>query len=265
MFKKILNIKSLFLFLFLLILPGLETKVFASSPILGTSAATPMPFSLNIGIEHTENPKEISKGIQVVIFLTVLTLAPSIIVLTTSFTRISVILNFLKKASGVGSQPSAQIISGLALFLTVYVMAPVGIEMNDKAIKPYMNEEITQKEALENLLTPLRKFMFKYTREKDIALFVKIAKMKKPQTKADVPTYLLIPAYVISELKTAFQIGFVLFLPFLIIDMVVASILLSMGMIVLPPVTISTPFKILLFVLVDGWHLVVRSITMGFN
>lgn len=228
-------------------------------------ASTPFPFSVSVGVQNSEDPKEISKGIQMVIFFTILSIAPSIFVLVTSFTRIVVILNFLKRAAGVGSQPSDQIIAGLALFITIYVMAPVGIEMNERGIKPYMNEEITQKEAIERIIAPLRTFMFKYTREKDIALFATIAKMDKPQSRDDIPTYILIPAYVISELKTAFQIGFVLFLPFLIIDMVIASILLSMGMIVLPPVTISTPFKILLFVMVDGWHLIVRSITMGFG
>jgi flagellar biosynthetic protein FliP len=236
-----------------------------AAPASPGNAVTPFPFALNMQVENTDNPKEIAKGVQILLFLTVLSLAPSLVVMTTSFTRITVILSFLKRASGLGQQPSPQIIAGLSLFLTVYVMAPVGMEMNEKAIKPYLAETINQRQALENLIRPLRLFMFKYTREKDIALFVHIAKMDKPRTREEVPTYLLIPAYIISELKTAFQIGFVLFLPFLIIDMVVASILLSMGMIVLPPITISTPFKILLFVLVDGWHLIIRSITMGFN
>ena len=226
---------------------------------------TPLPFSINFGVQGTEDPKTISKAVEFVIFITVITLAPSIMVMVTSFTRIVIVLNFLKRAAGVGSQPSDQIIAGLALFITFYVMAPVGMEINEKAIKPYLNESISQQEAIDNLLKPLRGFMFKYTREKDISLFAKIAKMNNIRTRDDVPTYILIPAYIISELKTAFQVGFVLFLPFLIIDMVIASILMSMGMIVLPPITISTPFKILLFVMVDGWHLIIRSITMGFG
>jgi flagellar biosynthetic protein FliP len=225
---------------------------------------TPFPFAVNIGLQHSESPKEIAKGVQIVIFLTILSLAPSLFVMVTSYTRIVVILGFLKRASGVGQQPSPQIIAGLALFLTVYIMAPVGEQINEKAIKPYLNEEITQQEALTELVKPLRVFMFKFTREKDLALFIHIAKMDKPTSRVDVPTYILIPAYVISELKTAFQVGFLLFLPFLVIDMTVASVLLSMGMIVLPPVTISMPFKILLFVMVDGWYLIVRSITLGF-
>jgi flagellar biosynthetic protein FliP len=233
-------------------------------PDLTTGSDTPMPFALNIGLERTDDPKEIAKGIQILIFLTVLALAPSLFVMMTSFTRIVVILGFLKRASGVGQQPSAQIIAGLALFLTVYIMAPVGKDINEKAIQPYMNGVITQSEALDEMLIPLRAFMFRLTREKDIALFVHIAKMDKPKSREDIPTYLLVPAYVISELKTAFQIGFLLFLPFLVIDMTVASVLLSMGMIVLPPVTVSTPFKVLLFVMVDGWYLIVRSITLGF-
>lgn len=248
-----------------LILALLGVFFLLKGPCAQAADATPFPFSVSVGVENSADPKEISKGIQLVIFFTILSLAPSILVMVTSFTRIVVILNFLKRAAGVGAQPSDQIIAGLALFITIYVMAPVGIEMNERGIKPYMNEEITQKEAIERIIEPLRTFMFKYTREKDIALFANIAKMDKPQGREDIPTYILIPAYVISELKTAFQIGFVLFLPFLIIDMVVASILLSMGMIVLPPVTISTPFKILLFVMVDGWHLIIRSITMGFG
>lgn len=251
-----------FIILFALIFFG-KSLLFAE--IGSPSTPSPFPFKLNIGFEQSENPKEISKGLSVLLFLTVLSLAPSILVMVTSFTRIAVILDFLKRAAGTGQYPSTQMINGLALFLTIYVMAPVGIEINEKAIKPYLSEEISQHEAFENLVKPIRKFMFKFTREKDIALFVKISGIQKPKSQEDVPTYLLIPAYIISELKTAFQIGFLLFLPFLVIDMVVASILLSMGMIVLPPITISTPFKILLFVLVDGWHLIIRSITMGLN
>ena len=165
----------------------------------------------------------------------------------------------------MGAQPSNQIVIGLSLFLTFYIMAPVGKEINENAVQPYLNKEITQKQAFEEFLKPVRKFMFKYTNKKDIALFINIAKMEKPETREDISTHILIPAYIISELKTAFQIGFLLFLPFLVIDMVVASVLLSMGMIVLPPITISTPFKVLLFVLVDGWNMVIHSITLGFQ
>jgi flagellar biosynthesis protein FliP len=256
---------ALFFCLSLLWLGSFCDSVSAQIPApLPAKDSTPMPFSLNIGVEHSEDPKTIAKSVQVVALLTVLGLLPTLLVMVTSFTRITVILNFLKRAAGVGEQPSAQIIAGLGLFLTIYIMAPVGAQMNEKAIKPYVAGEITQSVAIEEMLKPLREFMFRFTREKDISLFVQIAKMEKPQSPDDVPTHILVPAYIISELKTAFQIGFLLFLPFLVIDMVVASILLSMGMIVLPPVTISTPFKILLFVMVDGWYLVIRSITMGF-
>jgi len=196
--------------------------------------------------------------------MTLLTLAPALLTMLTCFTRIAVILSFLRRALAMGSQPSNQIVIGLSLFLTFYVMAPVGNEINEKAVKPYLNGKITQKQAFEEALKPIRAFMFKYAKKKDIALFINIAKMEKPKTRDDIPTHILIPAYIISELKTAFQVGFLLFLPFLVIDMVVASVLLSMGMIVLPPITISTPFKILLFVMVDGWNLIIKSITMGF-
>jgi flagellar biosynthesis protein FliP len=224
---------------------------------------TPFPVKISLGIEKSDNPKEIAPIFQIVILITLIILAPALLTVVTCFTRIAVILGFLKRALALGAQPSNQVVIGLALFLTFYVMAPVGKEIDQKAIKPYLDGEITQKQAFTEALKPLRGFMFKYTNKKDIALFVNIAKMEKPETRDDIPTHILIPAYIISELKTAFQIGFLLFLPFLVIDMVVASVLLAMGMIVLPPVTISTPFKILLFVMVDGWNLIIQSITLG--
>ncbi len=227
------------------------------------SSSTPFPVKVSIGVENSDKPKDIAPIIQIVILITLITFAPALLTMVTCFTRIVVILSFLKRALAMGAQPSNQIVIGLALFLTFYTMAPVGKEINDKAITPYLDGKITQKQAIERGLKPLRAFMFKYTHKKDLALFLNISKIKKPKTKDDIPTYILIPAYITSELKTAFQIGFLFFLPFLVIDMVVASVLLSMGMIVLPPITISTPFKVLLFVMVDGWHLVIQSITMG--
>lgn len=229
------------------------------------AANSTMPVKVSLAIEETEEPKKMATVIQIVLMLTIISLAPALLMLLTSFTRIVVILAFLKKAMGTGSQPSNQILIGLALFLTFYIMAPVWAEMNVNAIQPYMENKITQKEALTEVVKPLRKFMFTYTREKDLAMFVHVAKMDRPKTKADIPTHILIPAFVMSELKTAFQMGFILYLPFLILDMVVASVLLSMGMMMLPPIMVSMPFKILLFVLVDGWHLVIRSITMGYR
>jgi flagellar biosynthetic protein FliP len=171
----------------------------------------------------------------------------------------------MKKAISTGSQPSNQIMVSMALFLTIYIMAPVWTEINTKAVQPLMRQEITEQEAFKEAIEPIRSFMIKYTRKKDLALFVQLSKQEKPATINDVPTTTLVPAFIISELKTAFQMGFVLFIPFLIIDMVTASVLLAMGMIVLPPMVISLPFKILMFVMVDGWYLIVRSITLGFE
>lgn len=236
----------------------------ASTPYV-MAASTKMPVKVSLSIDETEEPKKMVTVLQIVLMLTVLSLAPSILMMLTSFTRIVVILAFLKKAMGTGSQPSSQILIGLALFLTFYIMAPVWGDMNQQAIKPYMANEITQAEAFENLVKPMRKFMFTYTREKDLALFVHVAKIARPKTKDDIPTHILVPAFVMSELKTAFQMGFVLYLPFLVLDMVVASVLLSMGMMMLPPIMVSMPFKILLFVLVDGWHLIIRAITMSYR
>jgi flagellar biosynthesis protein FliP len=224
-----------------------------------------LPVKVNFGIEKSNSPKDIAMVFQVMIILTLVTLAPALLTMVTCFTRIAIIFAFLRRALALGNEPSNQIIIGLSLFLTFYIMAPVWKNINDRAVTPYLNGKMPQKEALTEAVSPLREFMFKYTGKKEMALFMNIAKKAKPQTRADIPTYILIPAYIISELKTAFQIGFFLFLPFLVLDMVVASILLSMGMIVLPPVTISTPFKILLFVMVDGWYLIVQSITMGFK
>jgi flagellar biosynthetic protein FliP len=197
--------------------------------------------------------------------LTVLTLAPSILVLMTSFTRLAVVLSFLRHALGTQQTPSNQMIAGLALFLTLFIMAPVWQDINEKALQPYLREEITQELALKKAVEPVRHFMLKQTREKDLALFVGMSKMDRPKTANDVPLPVLIPAFVISELKTAFFIGFVLYVPFLVIDMVVASVLLSMGMMMLPPILISLPFKLMLFVLVDGWNLVVGSMVKSFG
>lgn len=243
----------------------LAAFMFNASGTYVMAAATKMPVKVSLAIEETEEPKKMATVIQIVLMLTVLSLAPALLMMLTSFTRIVVILAFLKKAMGTGTQPSSQILIGLALFLTFYIMAPVWAEMNTTAVKPYMENKITQKEALENVIKPLRKFMFTYTREKDLALFVHVAKIARPKTKEEIPTHILIPAFIMSELKTAFQMGFVLYLPFLVLDMVVASVLLSMGMMMLPPIMVSMPFKILLFVLVDGWHLVIRSITMAYQ
>lgn len=203
-------------------------------------------------------------AVQILLLITVLSLVPAILVLMTSFTRIVVVLSFIRNALGTQQLPPNQVIIGLALFLTFFVMMPTFTEVNTNALQPYINQEITREQALEKAEEPLRTFMFKQTREKDLELFVGLSKMERPSTYGDIPTHVLVPAFVISELKTAFQMGFAIFIPFMIIDMIVASVLMSMGMMMLPPMMISLPFKILLFVLVDGWHLIVRSLVASF-
>jgi flagellar biosynthetic protein FliP len=184
--------------------------------------------------------------------------------LMTSFTRIIIVLSFLRQALGSQQIPPNQILIGLALFMTFYLMTPVGTEIYDKAWKPYVDNKITLEQSMKEAIKPLRVFMFKQTREKDLALFIFLSKSPRPKTQADVPTGALIPAFVISELKTAFTVGFLIYVPFLIIDMVVASTLMSMGMLMLPPVMISLPFKLLLFIMVDGWHLISRALIVSF-
>ena len=220
--------------------------------------------SFRFGIEKGGDPGDVSVLLQIVFLLTVLTLAPAILILTTSFTRLAVVFSFLRQAVGTQQTPSNQIIAGLALFLTFFIMMPIWQKINNNALQPYLHEEISQEIALKAAINPIRSFMFKQTREKDLALFIKMAKISKPQNEDDIPTTVLIPAFVISELKTAFIIGFVLFVPFLIIDMVVASVLLSMGMMMLPPIMVSLPFKLMLFVLVDGWNIIVGSLVKSF-
>jgi len=224
--------------------------------------ALPFPqFSLGGG----EGNQNVSTAIQILLLLTVISLAPAILVTLTSFTRIIVVFSLLRRSMGTMQMPPNQVLIGLALFLTLFSMAPVFNQINNQALKPFLAKEISQKEAYERGIQPLRDFMLRQTREKDLALFVHFAKIERPKGPSDLPTYVIIPAFIISELKTAFQMGFLIYLPFLIIDMVVASVLLSMGMLMLPPIMISLPFKILLFVMVDGWNLVIRSLIMSFH
>lgn len=212
----------------------------------------------------TQNPQNVSTAIQLLILITVLSLAPAILVMVTSFTRIIVVLSLVRNAIGIPQLPPNQVMIGLALFLTAFVMAPAIKQINKDAVQPYLNGTITQQEAYDRGETPLRTFMLKQTREQDLGLFLKLSGSEKPATVDDVPTYVLVPAFTISELKTAFQMGFVMFVPFLIIDLIVSSALLSMGMMMLPPVIVSLPFKILLFVLVDGWYLIIGSLVGSF-
>ncbi|WP_372790563.1 flagellar type III secretion system pore protein FliP [Paraconexibacter sp.] len=203
-------------------------------------------------------------AVQLLILVGGITLVPALLFTVTGFTRILIVLGFIRTGLGTPTAPPNQVLVGIALFLTIFVMAPVFTQIKEQAIDPLTSEKITQAQAFERGQKPLREFMFKQTRTSDLALFVKLAKLDRPKTRADVPTYVLIPAFVISELKTAFQIGFLIFLPFLVIDLVVSSTLMSMGMVMLPPVFISLPFKILLFVLVDGWNLVTKSLVQSF-
>jgi len=209
---------------------------------------------------NLETPDSTSTSIKLLVLLTLLTLAPSFLILMTCFTRVVVVLSFIRPALGTQQTPPNQLIIGLALFITLFVMSPVLSDLNDNALKPYLANEISQDAAFEEASTTMKTFMSKYTRQEDLQLFLKYGNYEQPESIEDVPLLALVPAYAISELKTAFQIGFMIFLPFLIIDMVVASVLMSMGMMMLPPVMIALPFKLLLFVLVDGWHLIVESL-----
>jgi len=220
--------------------------------------------SIQLGMDDVEDPEKVSSALQILFLLTILTLAPSILILTTSFARIIIVLSFLRQAMGTQQTPPTQILIGLGLFLTLFVMGPTWTEINDKALQPFLNEEISQTDALKKAEMPLKTFMLKQTREKDLSLFIEISG-ENPTTNEEIDIRSLIPAFIISELKTAFQIGFLIYIPFLILDMVVASILLSMGMMMLPPVLISLPFKLMLFVMVDGWYLTVGSLMRSFG
>ena len=225
----------------------------------------PIPsIQLNVG-DGADEPGRVAVALQLLLLLTVLSLAPAILIMLTSFTRIVVVLSLLRHALGTQQMPANQIIIGLALFLTFFIMTPVWNTVNSQALQPYLQEEISAEKAFELAAQPIKEFMMKQTREKDIALFVKISKGERPRDPGEIKLPVLIPAFVISELKTAFQIGFMIYLPFLVLDMVIASVLLSMGMMMLPPIMISLPFKLLLFVLVDGWNLIVGSLVQSFG
>lgn len=252
MSRKIMPVFALILFVYILFPPAIE--------------AQPLPVpGIELEIGEAEDPGDFTVTLQIIILLTILSLAPAILILTTSFTRVVVVLSFIRNALATQQMPPNQVLIGLGLFLTFFIMSPVWGEVYEEAWVPFQEEEIDQEEAIENALDPVREFMYEHTREEDLALFVEYSQLDNPETIEDVPTHVIIPAFVISELKTAFQIGFLIFVPFLIIDMIVASTLMSMGMLMLPPVMISLPFKVLLFVLVDGWYLITRSLLIGFS
>jgi len=220
--------------------------------------------SIQLSVGQASSPQEVSQGLQVLVLLTVLTLAPSLLIMATSFTRMVIVLSLVRQAMGTPTLPPNQVLISLALILTFFVMTPTLTLMNEQALQPYLNGKMSQQVALERAAKPLQAFMLKQTYQKDVALFVELAKVDAPATPEDVPFYVLLPAFIISELKTSFQLGFLIFLPFLVIDLVVSSLLVSMGMMFLPPVTVSLPFKIILFVLVDGWHLLSQALVSGF-
>lgn len=228
------------------------------------SAQVSLP-TINLGVGQTDNPQEVVNTIKILMALTVLTLAPAILIMMTSFTRIIIVLSFVRQALGTQQMPPNQLLIGLALFLSLFIMSPFISKINDEAIQPYLKGSINHEVAFDKAVAPMRKFMFNQTRDADLALFINLSGAAQPKTRADVATSTLIPAFIISELKTAFQIGFIIYLPFLVIDMVAASVLMAMGMMMLPPVIISLPFKIMLFVFVDGWQLLVGSLVKSFG
>ena len=239
----------------------------AAVALMTTCAAEAAPIipSVNVEVGTAENPEQVAATLQVIAVLTLATIAPGILMMTTSFVRIVVIIGFLRNALATQNVPPNQVIVSLAMFVTFYIMAPYWSQANDNGLQPYLAGQISQEEAITNVLAPMREFMFRQTREADLALFVNLADAERPETQEDVSTFVLIPAFMISELKTAFQIGFMLYVPFIVIDMIVATTLMSMGMMMLPPVMISLPFKILLFVMIDGWHLLMNSIIVSFR
>lgn len=251
---KLSKIVGAYLILQVLLL-GLNSSAFAADPIPG----------VHIDIGSANGTEGTSNTITLILLITVLSIAPAILILMTSFTRIVIVLGFVRTALGTQQMPPNQVLVGLALFLTLFVMSPTLGEINKTALQPYLKGDINQTQALEKAALPMKKFMIAQTREKDLLLFLNYAKADKPKGVEDTPLTALIPAFAISELKSAFQMGFMIFIPFLVIDMIISSTLMSMGMMMLPPVMISLPFKILLFILVDGWYLVVKSLLLSFH
>jgi len=253
-----------------ILIPAAPPAAAASSNILPAATPAPAatnsagtPLRLNIGLEGTGQTRQVSVALQIVIIMTLLSVAPSIVLLMTSFTRIVIVLGFVRTALGAPSAPSNQIVIGLSLFLTFFLMGPVFDRVHTEALRPYLDGQITSVEAIDRASVPLKQFMLKQTRTRDIEYFLQLGGFG-PTAVKDLPMRVVIPAFVISELQTAFQMGFLLFLPFLVIDFLVSSVLMALGMMMMPPVTVALPLKLLLFVLVDGWHLVVRSLVQSF-
>jgi flagellar biosynthetic protein FliP len=251
--KKVLLI-FLTIFLFICLDP-----VFAQQ-----STTLPLP-KIGIDIGTADTPQDVSVTLQILLLMTVLALAPSILIMTTSYLRIIIVFHFLKNALGTQQMPPGQLLAGIALFITFFIMAPTWKQVNDDALKPLMDGKISVDSAYNKGVEPIREFMFRNVRDEDLELFIGLANLEKPNSRADLPTYVVVPAFALSELRAGFIIGFFLFIPFIMVDMIIASILMSMGMMMLPPMLISLPFKILLFILVDGWNLIVGSVVRSFS
>jgi len=250
---------TIFLIALLVLLP-------AGAVLAQEAAGVRMPIpKITFDIREATAPRDVALSLQILFLLTILTLAPSIIMMMPAFTRVVIVLDFVKRALSLQQMPPNQVIVGLSIFLTIFIMAPTFTEVNNQALQPYLKGKINNEQFYERGMAPMRSFMFKQTRKKDIALFIELAKLEKPKSEKDVPSYCLIPAFMISELKRAFEIGVYLFIPFIVIDMIVASALMAMGMIMLPPVMISLPFKLVLFILVDGWNLIAYELVRSFR
>ncbi|MBT9583612.1 flagellar type III secretion system pore protein FliP [bacterium] len=252
------------MFLILMALLALGAAAWAQDAPKNDFPKFEMP-GISINGKEMGERAQVGTMLQVSFALTTLTLAPYILVMCTAFIRVTITMSFLRQALGTQQVPPTQVLMGLGLFITMYVMAPVGSKMNQNAIQPYLAGKIEQPKFVQEFTTPLRNFMLAQTRDKDLQLFVNLGKMKDIKNRNDVPFYALCPAYVLSEIKTSFQIGFLLYIPFLVIDMIVSSVLMAMGMFMLSPMTISLPFKLLMFVMIDGWHLIITGLVNSFN
>jgi flagellar biosynthetic protein FliP len=268
---KIVNNRSVKILLLVVIgvfLCFINQSAFAQSAgaaLNSNDGGTLLPMGIRVQFDTANSPQEISKSVQIFLLMTVLSLAPSIVITTTSFVRILIVFSFLKQALGTQQAPPSQVLTGLAIFLTIFIMSPVWMKIHNEALKPYMDGVITQAQAWEKGVEPLKQFMLKQTGNNELALFLELAKKGMPQHKEDIGLEILIPSFMTSELKTAFQMGFLIYLPFLVIDMVVSTSLMALGMMMLPPMMISLPIKVLFFVLADGWTLVVRNIVRSFS
>lgn len=253
---KKFNVKYIVLFILLLI-GSVEAQQSGGGKL-------PLP-KIGIDVGTADSPEDISVTLQILALLTVLSLAPSILIMTTSYLRIIIVFHFLKNALGTQQMPPSQLLSGIALFITFFIMAPTWNQVNEQALQPLMNGQISYEVAYEKGIEPIRAFMYKHVRDEDLELFISVSGLERPETREELPTYIVLPAFALSELRAGFIIGFFLFIPFLMMDMIIASVLLSMGMMMIPPMLIALPFKVLLFILVDGWNLIVGSLIRGFS